>query len=309
MRTSVRHASQAVANGEKRSRVRPRARKRLAKRALVYLRVSTLGQEKNGKNLDGQLDEVREYCQRKGYRFNDEDVFRDVVSGARTDRKGYYKLLSRVEKEDAEVIVAWNVSRLGRNSLDGAWLMVKAKEHGYRIETAQEGMDFTADPAGELVYDVLTAAAKFQRNTILQDMMRGKKTGHKNGHWVNASPPVGYEARGPRGGRVLYPTERAALVREVFEWYAGGVPAQQISDRLRARGEKASTGREGASFAPQVVGRMLDNPVYAGFISYKGELAKGAHEPIIAQDLWERVRALRAQARARYVGRPPKEEE
>lgn len=292
--------------------IRPRPRKRSSARegrALVYLRVSTFAQEKNGKNLEQQLDEVADYCKRKGYQFDPKrDVFDDVVSGARTDREGYYKLLSRVEKEDAEVIVAWNVSRLGRNSLDGAWLMVKAKEHGYRIETAQEGMDFTENPSQELVFDVLTAAAKFQRNTILQDMERGRRTGHKRGKWVVGAPPIGYDSKGPRGGKVLTPNADAPLVRSIFERYAAGETAQAIARDLRTRGVKVSSDprRTGLGWAANTIGRMLDQATYIGLLTFRGDVVKGEHEPIIPQDLWDAVRRRREEWRKRYPGRPRK---
>lgn len=231
------------------------------------------------------------------------DVYRDVVSGARTDRREYYALLARLEKEDADVVVAWNVSRLGRNTLDGAWLMVKAKEHGYRVETTQEGLDFTADPASELVFDILTAAAKFQRNTILSDMMRGKKRGHKDGKWVNGPAPFGYVADGPRGARQLVPGPDAPVLREVFVRYAAGATLQEIVDWLNdLELRHVAGGKRARSWAPNTVGRILDWPVYRGFVVFRGELAKGLHEPLVDEDLWHMVRARRA-ARAAEYGR------
>lgn len=286
-------------------KARTRVRKDRAKRALVYLRVSTLAQQRDGKNLDGQLDEVRAYCQRKGYTFDerdDRDIFRDIISGARTDRVGYYQLLARIEKEDAEVVVAWSVSRAGRNSLDGAWLMAKAKEHGFKIETAQEGVDFTLDASTELQYDLLVAVAKYTRNTILQDMMRGKKRGHKDGRWVVGTPPVGYSSVGPRGGKVLKPNQDAELVREVFKRYAGGESARSIAAGIRARGVVTLCGVSG--WGSNMIGRMLDNPSYVGLLSFRGELVQGQHEPLVSQELWEETRARRASVRSRFPGRP-----
>lgn len=282
---------------------RAKVRKDRAGRALVYLRVSTLQQQKDGKNLDGQLDEVQAYCTRKGYTFDkDRDVFRDIISGARTDRVAYYQLLARIEKEDAETIVSWNVSRVGRNSLDGAWLMAKAKEHGFKIETAQEGVDFTLDASTEFQYDILVAVAKYQRNTILQDMERGKKRGHKDGRWVVGTPPLGYTATGPRGGKVLKPNEDAWIPREVFKRYANGESALKIAESFTQRGVKA--GGRGGSWGANMVGRILDNPAYVGLLSFRGDIVPGQHEPIVTQDEWEKTRVIRAARRTRMPGRP-----
>lgn len=275
------------------------------KKALVYLRVSTLAQQKDGKNLDGQLDECRAYCKRKGYAFDEtRDVFREVVSGARNDRDEYYKLLSRVEKEDAEVIVSWNISRLGRNSLDNAWLMAKAKEHGFRIETAQEGVDFTSDPQSEFLFDILAAAAKYQRNTILQDMTRGKVRGHKDGRWVVGTPPIGYTPHGPRGGKTLKVNEDAWIPRDVFSRYLNGESANSIANDLRARGVAPKNKNASSAWRANMIGRILDNPTYAGYLSYRGDLVRGQHEPLLSQDEWGRVCARRAAARVGKPGRP-----
>jgi site-specific DNA recombinase len=309
---SVAQTAAVSASAAATRRPRPVRRRSRAKRALVYLRVSTFGQEKHGKNLEGQLDEVKEYCARKGYTLDpDEDVFRDIVSGARTDRVAYYQLLARIEREDAEVVLAWNVSRLGRNTMDGAWLMVKAKEFGFRIETAQEGMDFTADPASELVFDILTAAAKFQRNTILQDMMRGKKTGHKNGRWTTGAPPIGYTAKGPRGGKVLTPNADAALVREIFTRYANGETQLAIATDLRGRKVTVESDprRDGLGWAANTIGRILKCPAYVGLLAFRGEVVKGLHQAIIDQDLWDRVQMRRAEVLKVRPGRPKKVDE
>lgn len=288
-------------NGEtQRPRQKHRARiEGRATRALVYPRVSTLGQEKNGKNLDGQIDEIRDYCKRKKYSFDEEhDIYRDIVSGARTDRVGYYRLLARLEREDAGVIVAWNVSRLGRNSLDGAWLMVKAKEHGFRIETAQEGMDFTQDPSTELVFDILTAAAKFQRNTILQDMMRGKRKGHRDGRFVTGNAPIGYTITGPRGGKSLTPNQDAEIVQRIYQEYVGGGTALGIARGLLRDGVTPKHGAHKGKWSCISVGNLIDSPVYVGMMAFRGEVTQGLHEPLVSREIWERAHALRLEKRA-----------
>lgn len=144
-------------------------------RALVYLRVSTFAQEANGKNLGSQLAEIQSYCEKHGYGFGDGDVFSDVVSGAKTDRAGYYQLLQRVERADAQVLIAYEVSRFGRNGTDNAWLLVKAKEYGFRIETVTGGRDFLADPESEFMFDILSAVAKYERTAILYRMILVKE--------------------------------------------------------------------------------------------------------------------------------------
>lgn len=276
-------------------------------RALAYLRVSTPIQQEHGSNLDSQLDDVRAYCHRKGYRLTDNDVYRDTISGARMDRTDYYRLLDRIERADAQVIVSYEVSRLGRNGLDNAWLLVKAKENGFRLETVTGGRDFLADPESEFMFDILSAVAKYERNAIMWRMMRGKKRGNKEGRWVCGEPPFGYATEGPRGGRVLVPSADAPLVVEMFERYARGESLESIAGWLRGLGLRRANARASPrAWAANVVGRLLQWPVYLGMVAHGEDSARGLHAPLVSQELWDRVQARREIARARYPGRPPR---
>lgn len=271
-------------------------------RALAYVRVSSLAQQKEGKNLDSQLSDIRDYCHRKGYDLGEADVFPDILSGARTDRAGYYKLLARIEKRDARVIVSYEVSRIGRNGLDNAWLLVKAKEHGLRIETVTGGRDFTADPESEFMYDILSAVAKYERNAIMWRMMRGKRAAAGRGMWTGGPPPYGYALDGGRGNRLLrVVVEEASVVRWCFEAYADGVGGVKRVAEL-ARGLDPKPKWSGTSVA-----NMLANPVYVGLLQWEGDTVPGQHEPIVTEELWARVQRVRERARARNPGRPRRE--
>lgn len=287
---------------------RPGRRKTRAEgRALAYLRVSTLAQQKDGKNLDSQLDEIRAYCVKKGYTLDAEDVFKDIISGSRFDRQDYYKLLERVERGDASVIVSYEVARIGRNGLDNAWLLVKAKEHGIRIETCTGGRDYTSDPESEFMYDMLSAVAKYERNAILYRMTRGKRHSHKRGGWVHGAAPYGYTTTGPRGARELVPVEPAAShVREAFTRYAEGESTLLIGEWFQRLGARPNN-KHGGRWDSKTIGSLLQNPSYIGKVAWGEDIAQGRHEPIVDMDLWERVQARRAAMRARFPGRPKKD--
>lgn len=291
----------------------PRAK---TQRALAYLRVSTISGQRNSKSLDGQLLEVRAYCKAKGYTLRGAlkqdkkgkwvgtgDVYVDVISGARTDREGYYELLQRIERQDAAVIVAWEVPRFGRNSLDTAWLVAKAKEYELRLETSTWGRDFLADPEGELLFDVLAAVAKYERNSSLRRMQRGKRTGHERGHFVAGGLLFGYKPEGPRGAKVLLPHPvQAPVVRAVFERYAAGASLNELAQWLQLHPDVGAM----RTWRATAVGRILANPTYVGQLTLKGSVVKGQHEALVAQDLYDAVQARRAQERARHPGRRPK---
>jgi site-specific DNA recombinase len=64
------------------------------KTALIYTRVSSEEQAREGVSLDAQLTECRRYSAQHGWILGSE--FQDVLSGKRDDRPAYQALLTEV---------------------------------------------------------------------------------------------------------------------------------------------------------------------------------------------------------------------
>jgi DNA invertase Pin-like site-specific DNA recombinase len=275
----------------------------VAERALAYVRVSTLKQEKDGKNLHGQLAEIQNYCRQRGYALEggletDEkkwtrgtgDVFADIVSGGRMDRQGFFELVSRMASGKASVIVAYDVSRFGRNTMDNGWLLIQAQEFGLRVETVTGGRDFLENPEAELSYDVMSVVAKYFRKSLQAQLLRGKRTHLREGRWVGGPCAYGYRVTGQQGNKHLAAVpEEIAVVRSIYERYERGENLTRIAASLK-----------GVICAnPARVSHLLKNPVYAGYVHFNGQVVKGTHEAAVPLETWERVKALMAERASR----------
>src|SRR3954463_921841 len=88
--------------------------------ALIYTRVSSEEQARDGVSLDAQLTECRRYAAQQGWMLGPE--FQDVLSGKRDDRPSYLLLLAEVRKRRAEgqavMVVVFRLDRLGRRILE-----------------------------------------------------------------------------------------------------------------------------------------------------------------------------------------------
>ena len=95
--------------------------------------------------------------------------------------------------------------------------------------------------------------------------------------------------------------ERAPLVCELFERYAGG----QESDRslaawLNAKGARSAKGRP---FSKDTVREILLNSAYCGYVGglrSRDRSVRGLHDPIVSEELFDRVQEVRSW-RARVV--------
>ena len=102
-------------------------------RAVIYARVNSHKQKKDG-NLDRQVERLRSYCSAKGYRVI--DVITDVASGLKEDRAGLQKLISIIEKHQADVVVVEFKDRLTRFGFE--YLKRYFESHGVKVEVIEE---------------------------------------------------------------------------------------------------------------------------------------------------------------------------
>lgn len=82
--------------------------------------------------------------------------------------------------------------------------------------------------------------------------------------------------------------ERAPLVRKSFELVASGnyTTTDAVLKIITAMGLKT---RRGRVVTKQTWGRLLQNPIYAGWVVSGETRVRGKHEPRISQELFDRV--------------------
>jgi site-specific DNA recombinase len=105
--------------------------------------------------------------------------------------------------------------------------------------------------------------------------------------------PVGYDAK---ERKLIVNSEEAKTVRRIFNVYLDVGCVRKLKVRLDEEGARskirirATGGRSGgAPFSRGALYKILNNRIYLGEISHKGQCHPGEHEPIIAQDLWDQV--------------------
>jgi DNA invertase Pin-like site-specific DNA recombinase len=88
-----------------------------------YVRLSTLGQAKDGYSLQYQVDEIQRYCKQNN--MNVERIYEDRgISGAKVDeegltveREGLQNMLADLSLMDIQNVVVLNTSRLWRSDM------------------------------------------------------------------------------------------------------------------------------------------------------------------------------------------------
>ncbi len=146
--------------------------------------------------------------------------------------------------------------------------------------------DVPASPQGELLRDVQLSVAKYYLGNLREEVMKGMQEKAEQGGY-NGRAPLGYLNDRESRSLVVDPV-RAPLVRYAFERYASRVVSlTDLAEELNERGlRKLRTGSKVHASSLHV---MLRNPVYCGYVRYKGTLYPGKHEALISEELFERV--------------------
>src|SRR5919206_4843709 len=157
-------------------------------RAVIYARVSSEEQSR-GYSLDTQLDACRKYCADRGYVSVGE--FTDAHTGTTMDRPGINALLDALPELRPDIIVLYDVDRLGRELVVQAVLEQELSRHGAHIEYVLGGA--TNTPEGELLKMMKGAISVFENRQRVERSKRGKVGRVKAGHpLVAGRPPFGY---------------------------------------------------------------------------------------------------------------------
>ena len=136
------------------------------KRAVLYLRVSTLDQ-----TTANQERELREVAKRAGWQIV--HVYKDHgVSGAkgRDKRPAFDALHKAAVRREFDVVMAWSVDRLGRSLQDLVGFLSEIHAAGVDLFLHQQGLD-TTTPGGKAMFQMLGVFAEFERS-IIQERVR-----------------------------------------------------------------------------------------------------------------------------------------
>src|SRR5512138_1054848 len=175
-------------------------------RVALYARVSTTRQAQ-AQGIEQQLDRLREAAAERGWKLDDQHVYRDDgYSGARIGRPGLDRLRDHAALADLGVVLVTAPDRLARNYVHQVLLIEELARRGCRVEFLDRPM--SADPHDQLLLQIRGAVAEYERTLIAERMRRGRLSKYRAGillPWTR--PPYGYRVhlerpRDPTGVRV-----------------------------------------------------------------------------------------------------------
>jgi len=153
-------------------------------KAAIYSRVST-----DKQTTDNQIRELMEVAKR--HQWTVEAVYSDVISGATDKRPELDKMMEVVHRKDFDIILAWDVSRLGRSLQHLVSLLSEIHAKGINLFLHQSGID-TTTPSGKAMFQMMGVFAEFERSMISERVRSGLDRARAQGKKLGrpAVPPI-----------------------------------------------------------------------------------------------------------------------
>lgn len=148
----------------------------------IYARVSTV----SAQSPEMQLNELREYCERRSWNLVGEYVDQGV-SGSKDSRPELNRLMVDAHKRSFDVVAVWKFDRFARSVSHLLRALDTFKALGIEFVSLSESLD-TATPAGRMVFTVLGAVAELERSLIAERVRSGMRNARAKGRRLGRKP-------------------------------------------------------------------------------------------------------------------------
>ena len=291
----------------------------------LYYRLSQ-EDERQGESvsIDNQRTILRKYAEERGFEIHDEYID-DGISGTTFQRPEVQRLLDDAKTGVINTIIVKDLSRFGRNYIEvGQYVDYVFPAFGIFFIAIQDNVDTENRDSGAMeMMPIMNVFNEWHAANTSKKIRAVLKSNAREGKYHARKAPYGYVKSDTEKKTPIVDEEAAAVVKRIFEMRASGLSPHRIADKLNEENipnpSKYSFDKYGIvgkrnhfglwSFV--AINSILNNPTYLGHmaqqrwssISYKNHkrykrdesewiVVKNTHEPIITQELWDKVREV-----------------
>jgi DNA invertase Pin-like site-specific DNA recombinase len=222
------------------------------------------------------------------------------------DRPALRRLLDDIAEGKVDVVVVYKIDRLTRSLFDFAKIVEAFEAKGASFVSITQQFN-TSTSMGRLTLNVLLSFAQFERELAGERIRDKIAASKKKGMWMGGLPPLGYDIK---DRKLVVNEEEARTVLHIFRRYVELRSVRALKSELEEAGmrSKRRVLADGTHHGGQKLSRgalylMLQNRIYRGEITHKGNAYSGEHSAIVDEPLWNQVQATLADNRVnREVG-------
>ena len=291
----------------------------------IYLRLSR-DDERQGESLsiENQRRVLTNYVKEQGWTIYDEYVD-DGISGVSFDRPGVQRMLDDAKAGRINLIICKDMSRFGRNYIQvGQYVDYLFPMYNIRFIALTDNIDtLNSDSASMDMLPIMNVFNEWFAANTSKKLRAVFESNARSGKYKTTFAAYGYIKGDDANFTPQIDPEAAEVVRRIFELRAAGWNVTRIAETLNSEGilppqdyKYSKLGKDAPQYShhlwsPTAVKRILSNQIYLGHlvqlrtttVSYKNHktiqkssdewaVIENNHEPIISQELWDKVREI-----------------
>jgi len=261
--------------------------------AVIYARVSSLKQAKEGNGKDSQITRCSYFAQSRGY--NVIATFTDDMTGRKVRRPGMDAMLGflRQDKKQKYIVIIDDVSRLARSVKAHIKLKEEIEQAGGILKCPS--VSFGSDSDAQLNENIQISMSQHFSEKNREQMIHRTTARLMNGYYVDSIPPRGFKYSHKDDNRIIRNEPLATIVQTALEGFASGRfgAIGEVRQYLQDQPEFPKT-RYG-EITHQKARDILTQPCYAGMVgrpSWDIPMKRGVHAPLISYQTFQKIQDL-----------------
>ena len=235
-------------------------------RVVYYARVSTEKEEQIN-SLENQVSFFENYIRKNANWTFIRGYVDEGISGTTSlKREQFMQMIDNSQKDEFDLIVAKEVSRFSRDTIDSLYYTRKLLEYDVCVYFLSDNI-ITASNDGELRLTIMSSMAQDEVRKISERTKFGFKRAVEKGKVLGTNNIWGYKKE---KGKLVIDEMEAPLIRTIFETYANNqkIGLKKLSILLA---EQGYYNRNGNMIHQNTLKEIIQNPKYKGY--YTGGLS------------------------------------
>jgi site-specific DNA recombinase len=226
------------------------------KKVIGYIRVSSASQVEDGESLERQQEQIKAYCQLKGFA-EPELIADEGVSGFKSGRDGFQKLISLCKSKQVGIVIVYDLSRLSRSVRDTLEFIEDViGKNDIAFVSLQNDID-TTTPMGKAFLAISAVFNQLYRDEISFKTKEALKHKTIKQEKTGGTIPFGFSL--VDGFRLQVNQGELETFKLIHGLRREGYSLRQIVNDLQQKGIKTKTGKE--KWNPKVVKGVLERQI------------------------------------------------
>lgn len=293
----------------------------------IYARLSREDNLNQSDSIENQLALLNDYVGNRPFLRLIGTFIDNGYTGTDFDRPEWQKLMEAVQAKEVDCIIVKDLSRLGRTYIEtGEFLEKICPFFGIRFIAINDNFDTeTVEASGQLSVSLSNIINDYYAKDISRKVSSALRSKMENGEFIGAWEKYGYLKDPDNKNQLIINPETAPIVKQIFLWRSEGMSYMGINKKLNDSGVpspgqyKANRGivtnnnqkdrvilwnkhmvteiLKDITYLGHLAQRKGSQCLYAGISYHRTEeqnwiVVENTHEPIIEQELFDKVQAI-----------------